>query len=220
MKVLVAEDDEAMRQFLARLIVAIGHEVLQAADGEEALNLALGQKPEILVTDWMMPKLDGLELCARLRALGPGHPYVYIILLTARDRKEDILRGLEAGADDYVVKPFDREELVARVRVGERIVRLETLLRSRNEELENSLLTIRKLKSLLPICMFCKKIRTDGNYWEQIEAYVHEQTGTDFSHGVCPDCLKKQYPEHYARVQGQNLRREENLQDDPGTSPA
>jgi len=151
----------------------------------------------------MLPKLDGVELCSRLRSAAPGQPYTYIIILTARDRKEDLLRGLEAGADDYVVKPFDPDELMARVRVGERIVRLETVLRRRNQEMEESLQTIRRLKSLLPICMFCKRIRTDQNYWQQMEAYIHEQTGTDFSHGVCPECFEKHYPEYYRRVREQ-----------------
>ena len=205
MKVLIAEDDSGMRLLVARLILKMGCEVLQAADGEEALELAMREKPEVLVTDWLMPKRDGLELCTRLRALGLGHPYVYIIVLTARDQKEDVLRGLEAGADDYIVKPFDHDELVARVCVGERIVRLETLLRTRHAELESSLLTIRKLKSLLPICVFCKRVRTDGNYWEQIEAYIHEHTGTDFSHGVCPECFQKQYPGYSERLEKRKL---------------
>jgi len=200
-KILIAEDDRPMRDLLQRLILTTGHQMLLASNGEEVLAIARQEQPDIVVTDWMMPKISGVELCGYLRSAGPGQPYVYIILLTARDRREDILYGLEAGADDYIVKPFDRDELVGRIRVGERLVRLEALLRGRNEELEQSLQTIRRLKSLLPICMFCKKICADQDYGQQIDAYIHEQTGADFTHGVCPECFEKHYPEAYRTLQ-------------------
>lgn len=203
MKVLIVEDDLSSREILRHLMAAAGHNVRLASDGIEALELAREDPPEIVLTDWMMPNLDGLALCQRLRAVGPGQPYIYIILLTARDQKQDLLEALEAGADDYVAKPFDPNELKARVGVGERIVRLEAVLRHRNQELEDSLQTIRRLKGLLPICMYCKKIRSDENYWQQIETYIHEQTGADFSHGICPECLKKHFPKYHRRVQGE-----------------
>lgn len=200
MKVLIAEDDPTTRELVRRLIAAAGSEVVIASNGEEALELARREQPDIVLTDWMMPGLNGVELCQQLRSAAPGQPYVYVILLTVRDEKEDISRALDEGADDYIVKPFDAKELMARVRAGERIVRLETMLRHRNEELEESLQTIRQLKSLLPICVFCKRIRTDENYWQQIEAYIHQQTGTDFSHGICPECFEKHYPDYYHKM--------------------
>lgn len=200
MRILVVEDDAPTRELLRYILTGTGNEIILASDGVEALELAARERPDIVLTDWMLPRLDGVELCRQLRSVAPGQSYIYVILLTARDRKEDILHGLEAGADDYIVKPFDRDELIARLRVGERIVRLETVLRHRNAELEQSLQTIRRLKSLLPICMFCKRIRTDQNYWQQIEAYIHEQTGADFTHGVCPECFEKHYPQYYRRV--------------------
>jgi CheY-like chemotaxis protein len=201
-KVLIVEDSSTMQKLLEHLMKAAGHDVFTAGDGAEALELAGRERPEIVLTDWMMPNLDGVELCQRLRSVAPGQGYVYVILLTARDQKADLLQGLEAGADDYIVKPFDPDELRARVRVGERIVRLEAALRGRNEELEQSLQTIRRLKGLLPICMYCKRIRSDENYWQQIEAYIHEQTGTDFSHGICPECFEQRFPEYHRRAQG------------------
>lgn len=217
MKVLIAEDDPTTREIVRRLMVAAGDEVLIASDGAEALELALREQPNIILTDWMMPGLDGVELCGRLRSAAPGQPYVYVILLTVRDEKDDIARALDEGADDYIVKPFNPKELMARVRAGERIVRLETMLRGRNEELEESLRTIRQLKGLLPICMFCKKIRTDENYWQQIETYIHEQTGTDFSHGICPECLAKHYPEYARKLQDE--RQDEQKTPSNGSPP-
>lgn len=142
-----------------------------------------------------MPELDGLELCHRLRTLNlPG--YVYAILLTALTQKENITQGLDAGADDYITKPFDRTELLARVRAGERVIQLEKSLREKNKELSEALAHVKQLKGLLPICMFCKKIRDDENYWQQIEAYIGEHTEADFSHSICPECLEKHYPDY------------------------
>lgn len=200
MKVLIAEDDASIRHILQHLMKGAGHEILVASDGVEALDLAGREPPDIVLTDWMMPNLDGVELCHRLRLAAAGRPYIYIILLTSRDQKEDLLQGLDAGADDYIIKPFDADELKARVRVGERILRLEAALRRRNVELEESLQTIRRLKGLLPICMYCKKIRSDQNYWQQIEAYIHEETGTDFTHSICPECFQKYFPQYYQQV--------------------
>jgi DNA-binding response OmpR family regulator len=195
MKVLIAEDDPTMRQMVRHLVAQAGYEVVVAEDGIQALDVAGREHPELVVTDWMMPGIDGVDLCRKIRAAAPGRPYVYVILLTVRDEKRDVSEGLSAGADDYIVKPFDPGELLGRLRAGERIVRLEASLRTRNEALEDSLRTIRTLKGLLPICMYCKKIRDDQNYWQQIEAYISEHTGTDFTHGVCPECLKEHLTE-------------------------
>jgi DNA-binding response OmpR family regulator len=206
MKVLVVEDDPMLRELLRRLVRSASFQVVMASNGIEALELAAAEQPEIVLTDWMMPGIEGVDLCRRLRQAAPGQPYTYIILLSVREQKEDIAQGLSAGADDYMIKPFDPVELLARLRVGERIIRLESSLRHRNEELEASLRTIQQLQTLLPICMHCKRIRKDENYWEQIEKYLHEQTGTNFTHGICPECFQKHYPDLQRR------RREEEQQ--------
>ena len=121
--------------------------------------------------------------------------YIYVILLTAKGSKEDIVKGLDAGADDYLVKPFHHEELRARIRSGERIFRLEEELAERIKELEEALNTIRQLKEVIPICMHCKRIRDDDDYWQDLDEYITKYTGSDFSHGICPECLEKYYPE-------------------------
>ena len=137
MKVLIADDDPVSRHLLQRHVQSWGHEVTAAPDGARAWQLfAAGEFP-IVITDWLMPELDGLELVRRIRAVErPG--YVYVILLTALSQKEDVVQGMEAGADDFVTKPFDREELRVRVRAGERIIRLEQSLEEQNRELRRT----------------------------------------------------------------------------------
>jgi response regulator RpfG family c-di-GMP phosphodiesterase len=112
-------------------------------------------------------------------------------LLTAKSQKEEIAAGLQAGADDYVIKPFDPDELRARLTVGQRVVALERALARKVADLEAAAADVRKLKSLLPICMYCKSVRDDQDYWHTIDEYIHQQTGTDFSHSICPSCMAK-----------------------------
>ncbi len=195
MRILIAEDEPISRRLLETTLTKAGHDVIGVEDGARALDAIQKEAPDMLITDWMMPELDGLELCHRLRTLNlPG--YVYAILLTALTQKENITQGLDAGADDYITKPFDRTELLARVRAGERVIQLEKSLREKNKELSEALAHVKQLKGLLPICMFCKKIRDDENYWQQIEAYIGEHTEADFSHSICPECLEKHYPDY------------------------
>ena len=198
MKILIAEDEKTSRMILERTLTKAGYDVVGVEDGLKALALVQKEVPDILITDWMMPDLDGLELCRRIRCLDlPG--YVYIILLTALTEKERIIQGLNAGADDYITKPFDRTELLARVKAGERIVQLEKSLLQKNKELSDALAQVKQLKGLFPICMYCKKIRNDENYWQQVEEYIGEHSEADFSHSICPECLEKHFPEYAKR---------------------
>jgi DNA-binding response OmpR family regulator len=190
-RVLVAEDHYVSRHLLERNLMNWGFTVVTAEDGEEALSiLESADAPPLAILDWMMPKMDGLEVCARVREHA-NRPYVYLVLLTAKSQKEEIAAGLQAGADDYVIKPFDPDELRARLTVGQRVVVLERALARKVGDLEAALADVRKLKSLLPICMYCKSVRDDQDYWHSIDAYIHQETGTDFSHSICPTCLAK-----------------------------
>ena len=191
MNILIAEDDPVSRRLLQAALVKWGHDVTTAADGQEAwLILQQDNAPSLVILDWMMPVLDGVEVCRKLRTL-PGRQSTYAILLTSKIEKEDIIRGLEAGADDYVAKPFDPGELRARVKVGERVLALQSALADRVKELEAALHREKQLQGLLPICSYCKKIRDDRNYWHQVETYMVKHAAVRFSHGVCPDCCKK-----------------------------
>ncbi len=190
-RVLIAEDHYVSRHLLERNLINWGFEVVTAEDGEAALAI-LQEKdaPPLAIIDWMMPKMDGLEVCSKVRAI-PQRPYVYLVLLTAKSQKEEIAAGLDAGADDYVIKPFDPDELRARLKVGQRVVALERTLARKVTDLETALADVKRLKTLLPICMYCKRVRDDKDYWHQIEEYLHTETGADFSHGICPSCMAK-----------------------------
>lgn len=195
MKILIAEDDHISRKILQTILTKQGNDVTAAEDGLKALEALKKETPDILITDWMMPDLDGLQLSRRVRALDLPS-YVYIILLTALTEKQRIIEGLDAGADDYITKPYDKTELMARVRAGERVIQLERTLRDKNAALSDALAQVRQLKGIVPICIHCKKIRNDENYWQQVEVYVAEHTEADFSHSICPQCLEEHYPDY------------------------
>ena len=191
MRILIAEDDVVSHAVLARTLKGWGHEVVGTRDGRAAWDiLQRDDAPSLAILDWMMPELDGVEVCRRVRARSSTNP-TYLILLTAKDRTEDIVAGLDSGANDYLVKPFDRRELQARVRVGERMVALQHDLTERIRELQDAMTKIHQLEGLLPICSYCKKIRDDQNYWQQVDGYLVARTGVQFSHGVCPECYAK-----------------------------
>jgi phosphoserine phosphatase RsbU/P len=191
MKVLIAEDDTVSRRLLEATLMRWGYEVVVASDGVEAWEaLQRDGAPSLAILDWMMPGLDGLEVCRRIRKMPSSTP-PYLILLTAKGGREDLVTGLEAGANDYVTKPFNREELRARVQVGVRMVELQQHLADRVRALEEALARVTQLQGLLPICSYCKKIRDDQNYWQQVESYIAEHSQAQFSHSICPDCYEK-----------------------------
>jgi DNA-binding response OmpR family regulator len=190
-RILIAEDHHVSRHLLERNLQNWGFEVVSAEDGAAAAEiLDAPGAPSLAVLDWMMPKMDGAEVCRRVRCQ-TNRPYIYLLLLTAKSQKEEIAAGLDAGADDYVIKPFDPDELRARLKVGQRVVELERTLDKRVQDLQTALDDVKKLKGLLPICMYCKSVRDDRDYWRQIDEYIHAETGTDFSHGICPCCMDK-----------------------------
>ena len=195
MKVLIAEDDVTTRRLLEILLSKCGYETVVTGDGKEAWHaMQATNPPQMAIFDWMMPEMSGVELCRKIReSITPS--LVYIILLTVKDRKEDIVSGLDAGANDYVIKPFEQEELRARLRVGERVVELQSALADRVKELQEALSHIKTLQGILPICMHCHKIRDDRDVWQRLEKYIAEHSGVQFSHGLCPECRKMYYPD-------------------------
>jgi sigma-B regulation protein RsbU (phosphoserine phosphatase) len=191
MRLLIAEDDPVSRRVLQATLGRWGYDLLAASDGDEAWRvLTRPEPPDLAILDWMMPGMDGVEICRRLRSRPERSP-VYLILLTAKGDREDIVEGLQAGADDYITKPFDRDELRARLQVGVRVVELQRSLAERVRELEDALSRVKQLQGLLPICSYCKKIRDDQNYWQQVENYVGERSEAKFSHSICPSCYDK-----------------------------
>ncbi len=190
MRILIAEDDPVSRTVLHAALTKWGHEVLVTQDGDEAWE-ALNREgaPQFAVLDVMMPGLDGIEICRRLRET-TTHTPTYVILLTAMSGKSDVVRGLDAGANDYVTKPFDYDELRARVNVGSTVVALQQNLAARVAELVEAVTQVKRLEGILPICSYCKHVRDDKNYWQQVETYIADHSEARFSHSICPTCYE------------------------------
>jgi len=188
MRVVIAEDDRVAAEILTRTLRRWKFDPTVTANGADAWEqLRSAGGPTLAILDWMMPALDGPEVCRLVRRELPL-ANVYVILVTARETRGDIVVGLDAGADDYVIKPFDVEELRARIAVGLRVLTLQERLAERVEELQAALSNVKRLHGLLPICSYCKRIRGDDQYWQQVEGYIAEHSDAQFSHGICPTC--------------------------------
>jgi DNA-binding response OmpR family regulator len=176
MNILVAEDDLISRKVLGAQLRKLGHTVTEAANGAEAWELQKQVSFPMVITDWLMPRLDGPELCRKIRS-ADRDTYTYIILLTAIERKAGYVEGIEAGADDFVTKPCSTDELELRLLVAQRILSLEREAGT--------------LAGLLPLCPGCNQIKTGEDTWQPVEGYLMRKTEAQFSHGVCPDCFQK-----------------------------
>jgi phosphoserine phosphatase RsbU/P len=187
MRILIAEDDVVTAAILQKLLRSWGYETVMVKDGNAAIEaLRSEEAPQLALMDWMMPGRDGPDVCRVVRS---ENATTYIILLTSRTERADVVAGLDAGADDYLVKPFDPEELRARLKAGIRIIDLQQRLAAHVSELQQALANVRRLNGLLPICSYCKAIRDDSDYWHRVEEYVTEHADVKFSHGICPKCL-------------------------------
>ena len=178
MKILIAEDDPIAEKVLRLTLQHFSHEVVTSRNGAEAWEIFDREPVRVIVSDWMMPGLDGLELCNRVRGRAQT-PYTYFILLTAAHTgPDDYNQAMDAGVDDFMTKPLDREIIRTRLHVAQRILRYTT--------------EISLLRDIIPICSYCHKVRSDGDYWERVETYIRDRTGSRFSHGVCPECFAEQ----------------------------
>lgn len=191
LKVLVAEDDLVTRRLIAKFLAADGHGVQLAENGTDAWRFFQSNPVQVIVSDWMMPDSDGLDLCRRVRSVKRDE-YTYFILLTSVSRShENIHVAVEAGVDDFLTKPINPDEMWMRLRVASRILSYAG--------------QVRQLESLLPICAYCKKVRNDANLWEAVDSYLSERTGADLSHSICPECYQK-----YVQAEIDELKRGES----------
>ena len=189
--ILIADDDPVSLQLLNRVLEKQGRSVLRGCDGEEALALFREHRPPVVILDWMMPNLDGLDTIRAIRGIDGPTRYTYIILLTAMTGRQNYLKGIDAGADDFLTKPFDPRELEARLTVASRILALQ-------EELK-------RLEGLLRICSYCKKINDEESGWMPIETYISTHSEASFTHGVCPDCYEKYLRPQLSRAHSKNF---------------
>ena len=195
-KVLVADDDIITRRLVENIIIKNGYEPVSCQNGTEALEqLSNPSGPNLAILDWNMPGIQGIEICKRLRELKLKITPYLIILTASMNEKKDVLETFRTGANDYMEKPFDAKELIARVKLGEKLIKLEIELADRIKALEEANKHIKTLQGILPICMHCHDIRKDNESWERIEEYISRHTDAQFSHGLCPKCMKKHYPE-------------------------
>ena len=195
MRVLIAEDDADSFELLATLLNSFGHEIVGVDNGDDALKIMQRtDKPMLAILDRVMPGMSGVEVCRKLREQECDNP-PYIILFTALSSEANIVEGLDAGADDYITKPFDFYELNARVGAGQRIIKLQASLSSRVKELEDALGHVKTLQGILPICMHCHSIRNNQESWQQLDDYLSQHTDAKLSHGVREKCLKEHYDE-------------------------
>jgi len=176
MVILLAEDDLVTRRTLAAVLSAEGHAITEVEDGSQAWGLWQLSAPRVVVADWLMPQMDGLELCRKIRAT-PGRPYTYFILQTVRHGQESYLEAMDAEVDDFITKPVRTHELNARLRVAERILGLREELLA--------------LEGLLSVCSYCKRIRSADSGWGTLERYIEQHSKAEFTHGVCPECYEK-----------------------------
>jgi len=187
--IVVADDDAVGRELVSRVLEKAGHATVTAPDGEKAWELIQSVKPPLAVLDWDMPHLTGLDVLRRVKLTVDRTP-PYVLLLTSRTEVRDRVRGLTVGADDYITKPFEPAELVARVEVGLRVMQLQRSLLARVIELEQALAHVNRLERLLPICAQCKRIHSD-DAWHDLEGFLTSNAGVRFSHGACPVCAER-----------------------------
>ncbi|MDB6025364.1 MAG: response regulator receiver protein [Verrucomicrobiales bacterium] len=177
--VLIAEDDDVTARVLEITLKKLGLKTVVAHDGAAAWRAFEESSPAIVLTDWQMPELSGIELCKKIRGFEKPD-YTYIIVLTAAfQSKQNYTEAMNAGADDFLRKPYDPDELALKLRAAERIIGFHA--------------QVRDLRRLIPVCAYCKKIRDDKNYWQQVEGYLQKQTGSQITHGICPSCAIKYF---------------------------
>lgn len=192
--ILVVDDTHSHLKLLTDVLVREGYDVRPADSGELALASVAAKPPELVLLDIQMPGVDGFEVFRRLKAREESRDIPVIFISASTDVKQRVA-GLRLGAVDYVSKPFVREELLARVATHLELFRLRTRLAQQAVDLREALAKVKTLSGFIPICASCKKIRDDQGYWSQIESYISEHSDAEFSHGLCPECLEKYFPE-------------------------
>ncbi|NBR84942.1 MAG: response regulator [Verrucomicrobia bacterium] len=190
MKILIADDDPIIRQVLMNLLSKWGYSVVPTTNGAEAWEVLQNDSSlRIGLFDWFMPEINGMELTRRIRDANIA-PF-YIMLVTARGGKDSLLDALEAGADDFVSKPFDKEILQARIKVGVRSVELQSYLIQRLSAAETAMQGVAQFKNFIPLCSVCGRAKDLNDQWHKLELPFQTGTGDTAFHLCCPDCREK-----------------------------
>ena len=202
-RILVTDDDPAVLLLSTTLLVDEGYEICEATTGKGCLEAARLHHPDIVLLDVVLPDMTGVEVCRQIKA-EPVLQGTFVILVSGSRVSSDYqAEALDVGADGYIVNGVANREFLPRIRFLLRIKRAEDALREKGEEQEKLISKLlaktATLKGLIPICASCKKIRDNEGYWDQVETYIGKRTGALFSHGICPECAEKLYPEYYKR---------------------
>ena len=197
--ILMVDDVPKNLQVLGNILNKEGYKISAALNGEQALKILKNAKPDLILLDVMMPGLSGFDVIKEIQK-NEELIEIPVIFLTAKTEKEDVIHGIELGAVDYVTKPFNSTELLARVKNHIELKLSKDRLKKMNIELQTALDQVKTLKGLVPICANCKKIRDDDGFWQEVEHYVSAHTEADFSHGICPNCMQELYPEVYDQM--------------------
>lgn len=211
--ILVVDDIPKNLEVIGNILSLERYQISVATDGAKAWQILGRISPDLILLDIMMPNIDGYTLCRQIKEMD-GKKDIPIIFVTAKTNPEDLVKGFELGAVDYISKPFNAAELTARVRTHIALYRARKKNEILIQELRTALAQVRKLSGLLPICCVCKKIRDDEGYWQQVEAYISAHVDVRFSHGLCPACIRTQYPE-YAQAIFEKCGGAENLSPPP-----
>lgn len=193
--ILIVDDTPENLTVLTQMLAQQGYRVHPAISGKIALKAALNAPPDLILLDIVMPDMDGYEVCRQLKNHKKTHD-IPILFMSALHETTDKVKAFELGGIDYITKPFQEEEVLARVRTHIALHNLQKRLEEKNAQLQEALDKVKTLKGLLPICASCKKIRDDKGYWNRLEEYIESHSDALFSHGLCPECLEKLYCEN------------------------
>ena len=191
---ILAVDNEPINIRLMTAALKDEYDMITALNGHNAIDLLAKHKPDLILLDVMMPDLSGFEVCKIIKA-DERFADIPVIFLTGLNTQEGQLEGLELGGIDYLTKPINFALLRIRVRNHIALKEQRDLLARQKADLEAALARVKQLEGIIPICMYCKKIRDDQESWHQLEAYISRHTEAQFSHGMCPDCFTARYPD-------------------------
>jgi two-component system response regulator VanR len=260
--ILIVEDSPTQTKFLRLILEKKGYIVDSATNGVKALECIRHKKPNLIITDIIMPEMDGFALCKALKS-APDLKQIPVMLLTSLSDPQDVIKGLQAGADNFLTKPYEDDFLILRIqhifanqelrknwnsnseieimfaeqkyfinsdrmqivdlllstyenavqknnelyKANNALIEIQQQLEQKTVDLEKlnqnllqALAEVKTLSGLLPICAHCKKIRDDDGYWNQIESYMAKRTDVEFTHGICPDCAKKFFPDFASKL--------------------